>query len=153
MRHFQCPFDQVHSVFTRQPQIRQHNIDVFAFEDANRAADIFGDVDVVFVFKQTPQTLAGVLLVIDNKNRRLHVAVTTSPSLHSLPIRERCALHRFDSRSPASSMRTRCSLKGRRIVSVRPLFCALSMASSPPYSRTIRRTMSKPRPVPRSFVV
>ena len=37
-----------------------------------RAADVFGDVGVVFVFEQSPQSVAGMLFVIDNENRGLH---------------------------------------------------------------------------------
>ena len=50
-------------------------------------------------------------------------------------------------------MRTRCSSKGRRMVSVSPLPSLLSIAISPPCSRTMRRTMSKPRPDPELLVV
>jgi len=55
--------------------------------------------------------------------------------------------------SPASSMRMRLSMYGNRIVSVRPSPSLLSMESSPPCSRTMRRTINNPRPVPVDFVV
>jgi hypothetical protein len=55
--------------------------------------------------------------------------------------------------SPASNMRIRLSMYGRRIVRVSPLPWLLSMESSPPCSRTIRRTINNPRPVPAGFVV
>ncbi len=54
---------------------------------------------------------------------------------------------------PASSMRMRLSMYGNRIVSVRPSPSLLSMESSPPCSRTMRRTINNPRPVPVDFVV
>src|SRR5437868_3803899 len=59
----------------------------------------------------------------------------------------------FVFRSPASNMRTRCSFNGRRMVNANPLPSVLSIASSPPCSRTIRRTISNPRPVPLPLVV
>jgi hypothetical protein len=55
--------------------------------------------------------------------------------------------------SPASSIRTRLSRYGKRIVNVRPLPSLLSSAISPPCSRTIRRTINRPRPEPVLFVV
>jgi hypothetical protein len=61
--------------------------------------------------------------------------------------------HHYSRESPASSMRTRLSIYGNRMVSVRPLPSLLSMESSPPCSRTIRRTINNPRPVPDGFVV
>ena len=55
--------------------------------------------------------------------------------------------------SPASNIRTRLSMYGTRIVSVSPLPSLLSMASSPPCSRTMRRTISNPSPDPVVLVV
>jgi hypothetical protein len=60
------------TVFTGQPQIGQEQVNRFALEHADGAADVFGDIDVVFVFEQTPQSVAGMLFVIDNQNRWLH---------------------------------------------------------------------------------
>jgi len=72
VRHFQCALDQLHSIFPRQPQVGQEQVDRFAFEDADCAADVFGHIDVVFAFEQTPQSVTGMLFVIDNQNRWLH---------------------------------------------------------------------------------
>ena len=55
--------------------------------------------------------------------------------------------------APCSRKRTRRSARGNRIVNVSPLFCSLSMMTSPPWARTMRRTMSSPRPEPTAFVV
>ena len=65
----------------------------------------------------------------------------------------RICLHPSDLVSPASNMRMRLSTYGKRIVSVRPLPWLLSIESSPPCSRTMRRTISNPRPVPDGLVV
>ena len=62
----------MHSIFTPQPQIGQEQVDRFAFEDADGTADVFGDLDVIIVFEQTPQPVAGMFFVIDNQNRWLH---------------------------------------------------------------------------------
>jgi len=55
--------------------------------------------------------------------------------------------------SPASNIRMRLSMNGKRIVRVRPLPWLLSMESSPPCSRTIRRTINNPSPLPDGLVV
>ena len=77
----------------------------------------------------------------------------------SLPRPGRCldetSLHTRSSSlfSLSASIRTRRSKIGRRIVNVSPLPSLLSSDNSPPCSRTIRLTMSKPRPDPVGFVV
>ena len=48
-------------------------------------------------------------------------------------------------------MRMRLSMNGKRIVRVRPLPWLLSMESSPPCSRTMRRTINNPSPLPDGF--
>ena len=53
----------------------------------------------------------------------------------------------------AASIRTRWSLSGSFIVSARPFPESFSSSISPPCSRTIRLTMSSPRPLPAAFVV
>jgi hypothetical protein len=55
-----------------QPQVRQHDIGLLPLQHIHRAADVFRDVGVVIVVKQPPQPFAGMLLVIDDQNGRLH---------------------------------------------------------------------------------
>src|SRR5439155_18773681 len=69
------------------------------------------------------------------------------------PICPLFGLHPCGLLSPASSMRTGFWMYGKRIVSVRPFPWLLSIESSPPCSRTTRRTINNPRPVPDGLVV
>jgi hypothetical protein len=76
-----------------------------------------------------------------------------NPRRRRVPLSTRIWLHPSGLLLPASSMRMRLSMYGKRIVSVRPSPSLLSTESSPPCSRTMRRTINNPRPVPVDFVV
>jgi len=80
--------------------------------------------------------------------RQRAILLHTSPPRCARP-REVANLDYFG----AASIRTRWSLSGSFIVSARPFPESFSSSISPPCSRTMRRTMSRPRPLPAALVV
>ena len=75
MRQFERALDQGHAVVAAETEIGDQQIDLFAFEHIHRAADVLGDVGIVFVLEQTPQPIARVLFVIDDQDGGLHSGI------------------------------------------------------------------------------
>jgi len=70
MWHFEGAVDQVHSVVIAQAQISQKNVDRLSLQHIDGSSDICGDVDIIIVLEQTPQAVARMLLVVDDKDGR-----------------------------------------------------------------------------------
>ena len=62
-----------HSIFAAEAQISEKHIDLLALQHVHRAGNIRRDIHVVIVLEQTPQPVAGMLLVINNQNRGLKI--------------------------------------------------------------------------------
>ena len=48
--------------------LEPEHVDLLSLEYVYRACDVGGDIHVVIVLKQTPEPVAGMLLVIHNEN-------------------------------------------------------------------------------------
>src|SRR4051812_35951331 len=98
-----------------------------------------------------------MLFVVDNQDRRLHRSETVEEvgirGKKSNAAKGQPKLRKACHPSLSASTRTLRSKIGRPTVNVRPLPSLLSSDNSPPYSRTIRLTISKPSPDPADFVV
>ena len=70
-RNFQCTIDQDHPVFAAEAEIGEEHIDLLALEHVHRASDVGGDVHVVIVLEQTAQSVARVLLVVNDQDNGL----------------------------------------------------------------------------------
>ena len=55
------------------PKIGEKHVNLLAVEHVCRASDIRGDIHIVIVLEQTAQPVAGMLLIIHNKDGRLKV--------------------------------------------------------------------------------
>ncbi len=81
--HFQSAIDQLHSIFSTEAQIGEKHVDLLPLEDVHRAGNIRSDIHVVFVFKQTPQSVARMLFIIDDQDSGLNeVHVENAAILH-----------------------------------------------------------------------
>ena len=77
MRKFQGALDQNHSVVPAEPQVGDEQINLLAFEHIHGATNILGDISIVLILEQTPQSIARMLLVIDDQDggrQRIHLA-------------------------------------------------------------------------------
>ena len=60
-----------HPVFAAEAEIGEEHIDLLALEQVHRAGDVGGDVYVVIVFEQTPQSVARMLLIVNDQDNGL----------------------------------------------------------------------------------
>ena len=60
-----------HPVFAAEAEISEQHIDLLALEHVHRAGDVGGDVHVVIVLEQTTQSVARMLLVVNDQDRGL----------------------------------------------------------------------------------
>ena len=67
-RHFERAIYQNHSILAAQAQISQKDIDMFTFEHIDGTGNIGRHVDVVIIFQQTPQPVAGMFLIVHNQD-------------------------------------------------------------------------------------
>ena len=75
MRKFQGALDQDHSVVPTEPQIGDEQVNLLSLEHIHRATNILRDIGVVLILEQTPQSIARMLLVIDDQDgglKRVH---------------------------------------------------------------------------------
>ena len=75
MRKFERALDQGHAVVAAETEIGDEQINRFAFEHVHRAANILGDVGIVFVLEQTAQPIARMLFVIDDQDGGLKESI------------------------------------------------------------------------------
>ncbi len=56
--------DQFHAVLVRQPKIRQHHVEIFAFQQIHRRLRVLGNINVIALLQRRAQAFARRLLVV-----------------------------------------------------------------------------------------
>ena len=126
--------DELHAVLVGQAKIREHHVEVFAFEQAERGLRVFGHINIVTIFERGAQSVARRLFIVHNQQGGLFG-------------------HGFASGIWAASRRGLRSCSGSQIRKVVPRPSRLSSSMRPPWVRTMRCTIIRPRPVPFFLVV
>ena len=67
LAHLQRLIDHLHSIVGTKPQVRDQHIHVLVLEQLHRLRLVAGHINIKFVLKGQPQTIPGILLIINDQ--------------------------------------------------------------------------------------